>query len=71
VDEGDYILGLAFIIGFLVALAIGFLVAFIIGFLVALAIGAGEAAIAGADVTTGADTRTNALAQSAMRIRFM
>jgi hypothetical protein len=70
VRGGDYIfalgLGAGFLAaGFLVALAIGFLVAFAIGLADALAIGAGDWAIAGADATT------NALARSAIRIRFI
>jgi len=69
-ERQDYIaFGLALAIGFLAALAIGFLAVLAIGFFIAiavdLAIGAGDCAIA------GAAEMMNALAQSAMRIRFI
>jgi hypothetical protein len=66
--SGTYIgLGLAFIIGFLVAFAIGFFIIgfFIIGLALAFIIGAGDWAMA------GAAARMKALVQRAMRIRFM
>jgi hypothetical protein len=61
----DYIFaaGVFLALGFFI---IGFLAIFLaIGFLAAAMAGAGEAAIAGTDATT------NALARSAIRIRFM